>query len=108
MSKSLRIMRLVGYCEGASFLLLLGVAMPLKYAAGQPLGVEIVGPIHGGLWILYLLAAVIALKSLRGGFLKMALAFVASILPFGPFVFDAWVIRQETPAPVSEGTGPSA
>ena len=94
LTPSLKTFRLVGYCEGASFLLLLGIAMPIKYALKEPLAVQILGPIHGGLWILYLAVAVIALRSMPGAFLKMLLAFVASILPFAPFVFDSWVIRQ--------------
>src|SRR5438552_3773981 len=49
----LRRLRLVGYTEGVSFLVLLGIAMPLKYFAGMPLAVTIVGAIHGLLWILY-------------------------------------------------------
>ena len=41
--------RKVSFAEGWSFILLLGVAMPLKYIWGQPMAVSIVGAIHGGL-----------------------------------------------------------
>lgn len=92
---SLKALRIVGFCEGMSFLLLLGIAMPLKYGFNEPLGVKILGSLHGGLWILYLGTAVWALGTLPGAIGKIALAFVASILPLGPFIFDSWVIRKQ-------------
>jgi integral membrane protein len=82
-------LRIVGVLEGASFLLLLGVAMPLKYMAGMPGMVRVVGMAHGLLWIAYV-AAVIDVRLVRGwrpG--RVARALLASVLPFGPFVFDA-------------------
>ena len=50
---ALQFQRYVGYAEGTSFLLLLGIAMPLKYAADIPEGVEVVGMLHGLLFILF-------------------------------------------------------
>ena len=50
--------RIIALAEGISFLVLLGIAMPLKYAAGNPEPVRIVGWIHGGLFVLYLIAVV--------------------------------------------------
>ncbi len=44
----------MGRIEGVSLLLLLGVAMPLKYLAGQPLAVTVVGSVHGALWVIYM------------------------------------------------------
>lgn len=80
--------RKVGYAEGLSFLLLLGVAMPLKYAFDWPLAVKVVGWAHGLLFLLYLYAAV-QLGSLKGWPLtRYPLAIAAALLPFGPFVFD--------------------
>ncbi len=96
-------LRLVGLMEGTSFLLLLLVAMPLKYLAGRPEAVQVVGAAHGGLWVLYLLAAVVAAVAHRWGFVRLATAFVASVLPLGPFVFDRSLKREEAavtpPAP---------
>jgi integral membrane protein len=91
---ALRSLQVVGYAEGTSFLLLLGIAMPLKYIADLPLAVTIVGALHGGLWILYLLAAAWAASADSWGVGKVAGAFTASILPFGPFVFDRWLRRS--------------
>jgi integral membrane protein len=97
-------MRLVGYAEGVSFLLLLGVAMPLKYAAGMPEAVFWTGLVHGILFILYV--AVVA-HAYRVGELARrwaGWALVASVLPAGPFVLDAR-LRKPEPAP-AEASGP--
>ncbi len=81
-------MRLIGMFEGVSFLLLMGVAMPLKYCAGLPEAVKWTGWIHGILFICYCLAISAALVSGRISFGKSALAFVASLIPLGPFLID--------------------
>jgi integral membrane protein len=101
-SRPLRQFRLIGYAEGVSFLVLLGIAMPLKHLAGYPKPVLVVGWIHGVLWILYLLAA--ARAGYAHGWSKRHyfLAFVASVLPFGPFVFDRW-LRWESNRQPAEG-----
>ena len=44
-------LRILGYVEGVSTLLLFGVAMPLKYAADMPEAVTIVGMVHGILFM---------------------------------------------------------
>ena len=88
MSDELSWFRKVSFAEGWSFILLLGVAMPLKYIWGQPMAVSIVGAIHGGLFLLYgVLAIIVAQKE---GWTKKFLltALIASVLPFGPFIFD--------------------
>lgn len=81
-------LRIIGFAEGISFLLLLFVAMPLKYAAGLPLAVRIVGTLHGVLFILYVAAAMRAAWSRKWPFLRLLEAFIASLYPFGTFVFD--------------------
>lgn len=88
-------LRLVGLLEGSSFLLLLLVAMPLKYLAGRPEMVQVVGMAHGVLWVLYLLAAGHAAVRYRWGAGRVLAAFVASVLPAGPFVFDRGLKREE-------------
>lgn len=93
-------LRVVGWLEGASYLLLLFVAMPLKYLAGQPQAVQVVGMAHGVLFIAFCLAAVHAAVAKRWPLGTLMAAFVSSVLPFGPFVFDAWALREEdTPEP---------
>lgn len=92
---SLGRLRVIGWFEGVSFLLLLGVAMPLKYFAGWPMGVRVVGMAHGVLFLAYVLAAIQAALEHNWPWKRTALVFAASMLPAGPFVIDARVLRQE-------------
>ena len=87
--------RVVGMLEGVSFLLLMGVAMPLKYLAGIPAAVKWTGWIHGILFILYGLVVLLALLNGRLSFRKAALAFVAALVPLGPFLLDRRLAEDE-------------
>ena len=89
-------LRIIGWLEGSSYLLLLGVAMPLKYIAGHPEMVEVVGMAHGLLFLLFCAAAVHAAAARKWPMSRLLGAFVSSVLPFGPFVFDAWVLTESS------------
>ncbi len=89
--------RLVGMFEGVSFLLLMGVAMPLKYFAGMPEAVKVTGWIHGVLFILYGVVVFAAWSDGKLTLAKSALAFVASLIPFGPFLVDRKIAENEVP-----------
>jgi len=78
----------VAYGEGASFLVLLLIAMPLKYWAGLPLAVRVVGLLHGVLFVVYVVQVCEALGAGRFTLRTAALALLASLMPFGPFVFE--------------------
>ncbi len=80
--------RYVGYAEGASYLLLLGIAMPLKYLADWPLGVQVLGWIHGVLFVGYIFLALQLGQGSGWPRRRYVYAVAASLLPFGPFVFD--------------------
>ena len=82
-------LRLVAILEGVSFLVLLLVAMPMKYIWGNPEPVRIVGLIHGVLFVAFgfVLAAVSAKEGWSLGFIFNAA--LASVIPFGTFVFDS-------------------
>jgi len=84
----------IGRAEGVSFLLLLLVAMPLKYIGDNPVLVRWLGPVHGGLFLLYIASAVAVARTLNWRWVHVLLAFVASVIPFGPFVFEAWLHRE--------------
>ena len=91
---SLHGLRLVAFTEGVSFLVLLFVAMPLKYFAGMPLAVRVVGTIHGVLFIAFVLVLIWASVARRWPFHRSLLAFVSSIVPFGTFAFDVSLRRE--------------
>lgn len=80
--------RLIGILEGISYLLLLLVAMPLKYIAGINWPVKYVGWAHGLLFVCFCLLLITVWIKYRWSFFRTALAFVASLLPFGTFVLE--------------------
>lgn len=81
-------LRIIGLIEGVSFLLLMGIAMPLKYIWDMPMAVKVVGWAHGLLFILFCLFLVIAMTMARWNVARGALFFVAALVPFGPFIVD--------------------
>lgn len=87
-------LRLIGLLEGSSFLILLGIAMPLKYLAGRPEAVRIVGSAHGFLFLVFILALFHAASEREWPLKKIAAGFIASVLPFGTFIFDANLRRE--------------
>lgn len=87
-------LRLVGFLEGLSFIVLLGIAMPLKYMAGMPEAVSYVGMAHGFLFIAYLVWVVYAHNQYKWGMKNTFWAGLASILPFGTFVADAKIFKK--------------
>lgn len=93
LNSSIGRLRVIGFAEGVSFLVLLGIAMPLKYAAGRPEAVRIVGMAHGILFLLYVGAAIQAALEHRWSWRRTLAVFVASLLPAGPFVVDARLLK---------------
>jgi integral membrane protein len=87
-------LRVVAFLEGLSFVILLFVAMPLKYLAGFPLAVRIAGSIHGGLFLVFLVALYRAALARAWPRRRSLTALVSSLLPFGTFVFDASLRRE--------------
>lgn len=80
--------------EGVSFLVLLLIAMPLKYAAGRPEAVKHVGMAHGVLFVLYVLLVVMVGIGRGWSARKMGLALLASLVPLGTFWADKHLFRS--------------
>lgn len=78
----------ISLIEGLSFLILLFIAMPLKYIFDQPLAVTYVGWVHGVLFIIYIYLVFPTASKLKWEFGRTFFALLASVLPFGPFIFD--------------------
>lgn len=95
LTTSLGRLRVIGWWEGVSFLVLLGVAMPLKYFADLPLAVRVVGMAHGVLFLLYVLAAMHAALEHNWPWKRTLIVLAASVLPAGPFIVDARILRDE-------------
>ena len=93
--KRIKSLRIVGIAEGISFLVLLGIAMPLKYYFGFPLAVKYTGWAHGLLFILFIMAVFLAIKPMKWNFLSVVIALAASLVPFGTFVLDKQLRKRE-------------
>lgn len=100
-------LRVIAFIEGISYLVLLCVAMPLKYFAGLPWPVKIVGWIHGLLFVLYLLAVAEVWLKRRWSLGKIFVALVASLVPFGTFALDSRLRREESESFMEPEGGPA-
>jgi integral membrane protein len=81
-------LRVLGFLEGASFLVLLAIAMPLKYLWGMPTAVQIAGWMHGLLFIGFCMALMETRQACGWRTGWTAVVLIAALLPFGPFVLD--------------------
>ena len=83
--KSVKNFSLINSIEGYSYLLLLFVAMPLKYLAGVAIAVKIAGMLHGVLFIIFCMLLVQAWQDTKWPFKENIIFFIASLIPFGTF-----------------------
>lgn len=81
-------LRILGNIEGISYLLLLGVAMPMKYYFEMPMAVKIVGMAHGVLFVAYCLLLTACMKKFNWTLKFGTYLFIATLIPFGTFVTD--------------------
>ena len=87
--------RKTAFVEGISYLVLLLIAMPLKYFAGRPLAVTIVGGLHGFLFVAFIILALMTMIQYKRTFGWLIKSFIASILPFGTFWMDNTQWKKE-------------
>lgn len=83
-----------GRIEGLSYLFLLFIAMPIKYIGDNPIVVKYAGWAHGVLFMLYIGLAIYAYFEYNWSFKKLFLAGLASITPFGPWIFEKRVLEE--------------
>ena len=94
----MRFLRFVSISEGVSYLLLLLVAMPLKYLWDMPMAVKWVGWAHGVLFIALGVSVLLAMVRSALPFKTACVVGVASLLPAGPFFADRLLRRPARPA----------
>lgn len=88
-------LRIVGILEGSSWLILLFIAMPMKYMFNNPIGTQIMGPIHGFLFVIFVLYILLLSFQLKWSFFKITLLLLAaSIIPFGTFYVDKKILSK--------------
>ncbi|MEM6553380.1 MAG: DUF3817 domain-containing protein [Planctomycetota bacterium] len=92
--RTIGLLRVTAMVEGVSTVLLCLVAVPMKYFAGMPRGVEVLGPVHGGLFLVLL--GVIAYAWGKGLSRRLSMwSAVAAVVPFGPWVVDRRIKEAE-------------
>lgn len=95
-ARSMNLFRTIAYAEGISFLLLLGIAMPLKYAWGMPQAVKMMGMAHGVFFLAYIGMVAYLASEEEWPLKKSAWGLLAGFLPFGPFFFHHSLEKSET------------
>ena len=85
---SLHLFRKIALAEGISYLVLLFIAMPLKYWADMPLAVKYTGWAHGLLFVLYGVSLIMAWNERKWSFGRVVFYFIASLVPFAAFYVD--------------------
>lgn len=88
MNKQIKGFRLISTLEAISFLVLLLIAMPLKYIFHMPEYVRMAGSIHGLLFVLYVLGSLWMYKKLNWNIKMLIIAVLCSVIPFGPFYVE--------------------
>jgi integral membrane protein len=95
LASSIGVFRIIGFLEGMSFILLMFIAMPLKYIYNQPKAVEIIGMAHGVLFVVFVLFAFYLSITKKWNLFKVtAPLLLSSILPFGTFVADKKILSK--------------
>jgi integral membrane protein len=82
------IFRIISFLEGVSYLLLLFIAVPIKYFQGDASYVKMLGMPHGILFMLYIVLAIVLQKQMKWNLKNLGIVLLASILPFGTFYVD--------------------
>ena len=90
----IKLFRLITLLEGSSYLLLLFIAVPLKYLVGDESYVKLLGMPHGVLFILYIVFAFVFQKKMKWSLIKFLIILVASVVPFGTFYIDKKYLRK--------------
>lgn len=86
--------RLVALLEGISYLLF-AVTMPIKYMMDIPGPNKVVGMIHGLLFVIYVVLALMVCLEKEWGMKRFIIFFIASLVPFGTFWVDAKYLKGE-------------
>ena len=89
----IKILRLVAFLEGVSYILLLFIAVPIKYLLNDPTYVKLLGMPHGILFISYIILSVIGKNNFKWSYLEFFIVSAASLIPFGTFYVDKKYLR---------------
>lgn len=97
-TKTFSLFRNIAFAEGVSFMILLLLAMPLKYFAHLPVAVTVVGGLHGLLFVVFMGLALAVIIQYKKSVWWLLASFVASIIPLGTFWMDHKKWKKEEAA----------
>jgi integral membrane protein len=86
--------KIVAFLEGLSYLLLLFVAVPIKYIAGDPQYVKLLGMPHGILFVAYIAIAFLIKSDFKWPLKTFVIVLLASVIPFGTFYVDRTYLKR--------------
>lgn len=88
-------LRIISYLEAISFIVLLGIAMPLKYMFDKPFLVPYAGITHGVLFIIFVVVLLVVCQLQKWSLKVFVIGLIASVLPFAPFFFERYIHKLE-------------
>lgn len=91
---TLKWFRATAIIEGISYIVLVFIAMPMKYLAGMDWAVKYTGSAHGALFVLYCILLLMVWKAYNWSFKEVVIAFLLSLVPFGTFFLDKKLKKQ--------------
>jgi integral membrane protein len=94
-----QVLRVVAITEAVSFLVLVLVGLPLKYFGDQEVGVKVMGPVHGVLFVLFVMLAIFVAADEKWRLKRTLLTLLCAVIPFGGFIADRKLIAPVEPAP---------
>lgn len=106
MAAALKRFRIIAWIVGVMLLILVFVAVPLHHFANKPQLSEVVGPLHGFLFVIYLLAALDLAIRLRWRPVRAVLIMISGTIPFASFIAERSVTKQVNARLVAEGHPP--
>jgi len=87
-------LRIIAILEGISFILLIGIGMPLKYLADIHIVNQVIGMAHGILFLLFVLAVFPVQQLYKWSIITTGLVLISSLLPFGTFIADKKILQK--------------
>lgn len=87
-------LRVIAFLEGCSLLLLVFIAMPIKYWLGVPEATQAIGMIHGVLFILFVVATLVISILQKWNLGRIFMVMASSVLPFGTFYIDRKILSK--------------
>ncbi len=96
-----KVLRIVAVLEAVSFLVLLAATALKYFGPKEEAGVKLMGPVHGGLFVLYVLLVLFVAADESWRLKRTLLTLLCAVLPFGGFIADRKLIGADEPAPAT-------